>query len=85
MASSKWLFKISLKTTYYLPQEVEMFHESIGIHLASSKDQFFPLFPTQKFVAQGGDLMKRIAVQLFIITATVMVYVVPALAGIGGW
>jgi hypothetical protein len=29
--------------------------------------------------------MKKIAVELFIITATVMVYVVPALAGFGGW
>jgi hypothetical protein len=29
--------------------------------------------------------MKKIAVELFIITAAVMVYVVPALAGIGGW
>mgnify|MGYP005845053633 CR=1 FL=1 len=29
--------------------------------------------------------MKRIVVQLFIVAATVMVHVVPALAGIGGW
>jgi hypothetical protein len=29
--------------------------------------------------------MKKIAVELFIVAATVMVYVVPALAGIGGW
>jgi hypothetical protein len=29
--------------------------------------------------------MKKIAVELFIITATVMVSVVPALAGFGGW
>jgi hypothetical protein len=29
--------------------------------------------------------MKKIAVELFIVAATVMVYVVPALAGFGGW
>jgi hypothetical protein len=29
--------------------------------------------------------MKKIAVELFIITVTVMVYVVPAFAGFGGW
>jgi hypothetical protein len=29
--------------------------------------------------------MKKIVVELFIVAAAVMVYVVPALAGIGGW
>lgn len=45
----------------------------------------FPPFPIHKFIAQGGDRMKKIAVVLFIVAATVMVCVVPALAGIGGW
>jgi len=45
----------------------------------------FPPFPIQKFIVRGGDQMRKIAVELFIITAAVMVYVVPALAGFGGW
>jgi hypothetical protein len=29
--------------------------------------------------------MRKIAVELFVITTAVMVYVVPAFAGFGGW
>ena len=45
----------------------------------------FSPFPIQKFIVQGGDQMKKIAVELFVIAATVMVYVAPVFAWAGGW
>jgi len=45
----------------------------------------FPPFPIQQSIAQGGDRMKKIAVEMLIIAATVMAYVVPTLAACGGW
>lgn len=34
---------------------------------------------------KGGGFMKKIAIQLFIVAVTVMTYVLPVLAGDGGW
>jgi len=34
---------------------------------------------------KGGDIMKKIAIELLIIAATVMAYVLPVLAEGGGW
>ena len=42
---------------------------------------FLNLYSIQK----GGDDMKRIAIEFFIVAATVMAYVLPVLAQGGGW
>jgi hypothetical protein len=42
-------------------------------------------FLSLKIFFKGGDIMKKIAIELLIIAATVMVYVMPVLADSGGW
>ena len=45
----------------------------------------FLLFFSSKIHWKGGDIMKKIAIELLIIAATVMAYVLPVLADGGGY
>jgi len=42
-------------------------------------------YTNQNSIQEGGDIMKKITVELFIIAATVMAYVLPVLADGGAW
>jgi hypothetical protein len=45
---------------------------------------FLGFFPSS-IHRKGGDIMKKIAIELLVIAATVMAYVLPVLAEGGGW
>jgi hypothetical protein len=42
-------------------------------------------FSSSSIHRKGGDIMKKIAIELLIVAVTVMAYVLPVLAEGGGW
>jgi len=51
--------------------------------LLFNKDVF--CFSAASIHRKGGDIMKKIAIELLVIAATVMAYALPVLANGGGW